>query len=348
MRVAAGVSPAVKAASCRPEICSASFEPTSAGRDACRYRKPMKIFVTGATGFVGQELLKHLHAAGHSVRILVRNPESDSAKDVTDRFQAQIQPGTLFETDNLAQGLAGMNAVIHLVGIISEIGENTFHNVHVVGTQNMIAATQRAGIERFVHMSALGTRPGSHSHYHQSKWLAEEALRQSDLDYTIFRPSLIFGPGDQFVTLYQRIIQWSPVVPIMAKEGVVFQPIGVEQVAAAFAHSVLEPRSIGEVYDLCGPEKLSFDGIVDAICEAMGRKRIKLRVPLALSRKLAASLEYVFPRLLKKAPPLNRDQLIMLQEDNVGEPGPASNLFNLSPTSFRDGIRKIMLLSRKP
>jgi len=308
----------------------------------------MKIFVTGAMGFVGQELLKRLHSSGHSIRILVRNTESDRVKAVTEKFQVQIQPGTVFDTDNLDQGVAGMNAIIHLVGIISEIGENTFHNVHTVGTQNMIAAAQKAGIERFVHMSALGTRPASHSQYHQSKWLAEEALRQSDLDYTIFRPSLIFGPHDHFVNLFKQIIRWSPVIPTMANEGVYFQPVAVEEVAEAFARSVLEPRSIGELYDLCGPERLSFDEILDAICEVMGRKRIKLRVPLSLSRKLASCLEYVFPRLLNKAPPLNRDQLIMLQEDNVGNPDPANSLFKLSPITFRDGVRKVMLQSRKP
>jgi len=109
----------------------------------------------------------------------------------------------------------------------------------------------------------------------------------------------------------------------------------------------MEPKSIGEIYDLCGPEALTFDEIIDAICAAMGRKRFRFRVPLALSRKLAAGLEHVFPRVLKKAAPLNRDQLVMLQEDNVGNPEPANALFNLSPIRFGDGIRNIMPRSRR-
>src|SRR4051812_9882130 len=118
----------------------------------------MKIFVTGATGFVGREIVKKLHAAGYSIRILARNPESVQAIEEFQRYGVEIQPGTLFDADALQKGVAGMNAVIHLVGIISEIRENTFEAVHTQGTINLITAVQQTGIERFVHMSALGTR----------------------------------------------------------------------------------------------------------------------------------------------------------------------------------------------
>src|SRR5207253_2770218 len=117
--------------------------------------------------------------------------------------------------------------------------------VHVHGTQNIIGAARAAGVERFVHMSALGTRAKSLSRYHQSKWLAEEAVRQSDLDYTIFRPSLIFGPRDHFVNFFSTLIRFSPFIPILAEEQARFQPVAVETVATAFAHSVIEPKSIG-------------------------------------------------------------------------------------------------------
>jgi uncharacterized protein YbjT (DUF2867 family) len=299
----------------------------------------MKIFVTGATGFVGREIVKKLHAAGYSIRILARNPESVQAIEEFQRYGVEIQPGTLFDADALQKGVAGMNAVIHLVGIISEIRENTFEAVHTQGTINLITAVQQTGIERFVHMSALGTRADSESRYHQSKWLGEEAVRQSDLDYTILRPSLIFGTDDQFSTLFTKLIRFSPVIPILGNENAHFQPISVEDVATAFASAVVEPRSIGQIYDLCGPEELTLEEIVNEICAAMGRKRLKLRIPLSVSVKLAATLEFVFPRLLRKAPPLNREQLIMLQENNIGNPEPANQMFNLRPIRFRDGIR---------
>jgi len=302
----------------------------------------MKILVTGATGFVGREIVRQLHDGGRSVRLLARDPGSTRVQDVVSRSGAEVHAGNLLDADSLKGALDGMNAVIHLVGIISEIGENTFENVHAVGTQNLVAATQEARVERFVHMSALGTRPEAISRYHQTKWAAEQAVRHSDLDYTIFRPSLIFGPDDQFVNLFARLIRFSPIIPLLADDRAHFQPVAVETVAAAFVRAVFEPKSIGQTYDLCSPDAITLVQIVDEICRAMGRKRLKWRVPLFLSRFQAAFLEFVFPRLFRKAAPLNRDQLIMLQEDHIGNPQPANQLFRLDPVPFRDGIRKYL------
>jgi uncharacterized protein YbjT (DUF2867 family) len=187
-------------------------------------------------------------------------------------------------------------------------------------------------------MSALGTRPNAVSRYHQTKWEAEELIRRSGLEFTIFRPSLIYGPQDQFVRLFARIIRFSPVVPVMGSAGARFQPVPVETVAAAFARSPGEPKSIGQTYDLCGPEALTLREMLDQIQAVLHRKRWKMRVPSGLARWQAALLEYTYAHLLGKAPPLNRDQLIMLQEDNVGNPQPANELFGLDPPAFREGI----------
>ena len=181
-----------------------------------------------------------------------------------------------------------MEAVIHLVGIISEVGESTFENVHQRGTRNILAAAQQAGVRRFVHMSALGTRPNAASRYHQTKWAAEELVRHSGLDFTIFRPSLIYGPQDQFINLFARIIRLSPVVPLLGSPRARFQPVSVEAVAAAFVRSLGEPKSSGQTYDLCGPEALTLSEIVDQILAVLQRKRLKLQVPLGLARCQAA------------------------------------------------------------
>jgi uncharacterized protein YbjT (DUF2867 family) len=291
----------------------------------------MKVFLTGGTGFVGQAITECLLAEGHSIRMLVRRKKPGSPG--IEEFR-----GNLLDESSLGPALDGTEAVIHLVGIISEIGENTFETVHTRGTQNVIAAAGSAGVKRFVHMSALGTRPDAVSRYHKSKWAAEEAVRKSGLDYTIFRPSLIFGPRDQFVNLFAKIIQFSPVVPILADERAHFQPVAIENVAKAFALCLKEPRAISQSYDLCGPEVLTLREIVHEICQAMGRKRLKLRVPLVLSRWQAGFMEFFFPTVLKKAAPLNRDQLIMLHEDTRGDPEPANELFHLKPIRLREGL----------
>jgi uncharacterized protein YbjT (DUF2867 family) len=298
----------------------------------------MKVFVTGATGFVGQEIVRQLHAAGHALRILARNPQSPQVRNLASRYGAEVHPGDVTQAASLKNALNGIDATVHLVGIISEAGDSTFENIHMRGTQNMVAASRRAGVRHFLQMSALGTRPNAVSRYHQSKWAAEEFVRKSGLDFTIFRPSLIFGPQDHFVNLFAKISRFSPILPVIGSGRSRFQPVAVEAVAKAFARALTEPKSIGQTFDLCGPDTLTLPQILDAILAATGRKRFKLPLPLVLARCQAAFLEFVFPRLLGKAPPLSCDQLIMLQEDNVGAAAPADELFGLDQVGFLEGI----------
>jgi NADH dehydrogenase len=298
----------------------------------------MRILVTGATGFVGREIVPQLHEAGHSIRILARRRTSPRVQEAITRYGAEVHPGDVLDATSLDGAVNGMEAVIHLVGIISEVGASTFENVHMRGTGNIVTAARQSGARRFLHMSALGTRPNAASHYHQTKWAAEELVRHSGLGFTIFRPSLIYGPQDQFINLFARIIRLSPVVPLMGSPRARFQPVSVQAVAAAFARSLGEPKAIGQTYDLCGPETLTLSEIVDRIMEVLQRRRLKLQVPLGLARCQAAFLEFVFRRVLRKASPLNRDQLLMLQEDNVGNPQPANELFGLRPVPLREGV----------
>jgi NADH dehydrogenase len=302
----------------------------------------MQVLVSGATGFVGREILGQLHAAGHSIRILARSPESPPARAASAQFQAEIHAGDLLDASSIAGAARGCDAVIHLAGIISEVGRQTFENIHLHATENMLAAAQRDGVRRFIHMSALGTRPDAMSRYHKTKWAAEEAVRASGLDWTLFRPSLIFGPGDQFVNLFARLARFSPVLPVMGSPTTKFQPVSVGDVASAFVKSIAEPASFGRVFDLAGPEQFTFPEILREILRVSGRRRWIVQVPAPVARVQAAMLEALYPALLGKAPPLNRDQLLMLQEDNVGDPAPAWNLFGIRPLPFREGIGRYL------
>src|SRR5512140_805561 len=153
----------------------------------------MNVFITGATGFVGREIVRQVRAAGHSISVLARDTGSQSALKLRSEFGVNIRAGDILDEDSLSEALTGADAAIHLVGIIAEVGDKTFERVHVAGTLNTLGVARRQGIKRFVHMSALGSRPGAVSRYHQSKWAAEEAVRSSGLAFTIFRPSLIYG-----------------------------------------------------------------------------------------------------------------------------------------------------------
>jgi len=298
----------------------------------------MKVLVTGATGFVGREIVRGLPRAGHETHILTRDGYLDRTQAVERELSVQIHFGNILNPDSLQRACQGMGAVIHLVGIISEVGENTFENIHTLGTQNVVTAARQAGVRRFVHMSALGTRPNAAARYHQTKWAAEEIVRGSGLDWTIFRPSIIYGAGDQFVNRFARMARCSPVLPVIGDGQAKLQPVPVADVAACFVKAPGEPRSIGQTYDLCGRDVLTFEAVLDTIMDVTGRKRLKLHIPGALARFQAAMLEFIFCRLRGKASPLNRDQLLMLKEDNVGNAQPANELFGLKPISFREGI----------
>jgi uncharacterized protein YbjT (DUF2867 family) len=303
----------------------------------------MKVLVTGASGFLGEAVLREIQAEKQAIRVLARHPDAARAQSLAHEFGVEIRPGDLMSGPNLAAALEGLEAVVHLVGIISEFGQATFENVHVQGTRNLVLAMQAAEVKRLVHVSALGTRAHAASRYHQTKWAAEESVRESGLEYTIFRPSIIYGPHDRFVNLFAKLSRFSPILPVMGPGKAKLQPIGVQSVARAVMKALSEPRSIGRTFDLCGTETFTFIEVLDQILQVTGRRRWKWHLPLWSARILAGCLEWLFPVVLRRPAPLNRDQLIMLQEDNVGDPQPAMELFELPTISFGDGIRRYLL-----
>jgi len=302
----------------------------------------MKVLVTGGTGFVGREVLRELRAAGHQVRLLIRNRNSPAARYVISRYASEVQQGDILEPSTLPPALQGVDAVIHLVGIIAESGRQTFENVHTRGTQNLIAASQIFGLKRFIHMSALGTRQHAASSYHRSKWAAEEAVSRSAMDWTIFRPSVIYGRGDDFVNRFAHMAMSAPFLPVIGDGRARFQPVAVEHVARCFAGALDEPQSIRQSFDVGGPERLTLPQMLHIILEVTGQKRRIVHVPLPLAQKLVAILEFYYRVMAKGVPPLNRDQLLMLQEDNVGDCQWTTETFGLKQVSFAAGIARYL------
>ena len=298
----------------------------------------MKVLLTGGSGFVGRAVLTQLRAAGHGVRLLIRRPDTAGARALAERFGVDLFRGDVLGDDLLAPACAGMDAVVHLVGIIAEYGVQTFENLHARATRHLVEAARSAGVRRFIHMSALGTRPGAAARYHQTKWSAEQSVRRSDLEWTIFRPSIIYGPGDGFVSLFERMTRWSPVLPLMGGGRMRLQPVPVTDVATCFARALTDRDAVGRTYDLCGPIPLTLREILQAVLRVTGRRRLLLPLPLGAMRVQAALLEMTCPALFRRPPPLSRDQLLMLQEDNVGDPEPASLQFGLTPVAFEVGL----------
>jgi NADH dehydrogenase len=235
--------------------------------------------------------------------------------------------------------MEGCATLVHLVGIIREsrVRGITFDRLHRVATENMLGLAREAGVRRYVHMSALGTRPNARSSYHRTKWLAEEAVRQSGLDWTIFRPSIIFGPGDEFMSVLASLVRRVPVMPVLGDGRYRLQPIPVEQVAEGFARAVRTRASVGQTYEVGGPTPYPFVDILDQIGSALGRPRVrKLRVPLGPVR--------LATRLLQWAPgyPVSSDQLTMLEEESVCDPGRFFSDLQITPEPLIDGLKRML------
>jgi len=292
----------------------------------------MKVFVTGGTGFVGNEVLRQLVAAGHAVRALVR-PGSEEKLAVRDKVE--VHHGDVTEPEGLDEALAGCDAIIHLVGIIREFPSRgiTFERLHVEATANVLAAARDQGVSRYLHMSSNGTDPTSTLGYHCTKWQAEEAVRASDLDWTIFRPSLIFGKGGEFVTMLADLIRKMPMVPVIGDGRYRMQPVAVTEVAASFVRALGMAETVGQTYHLGGGASYSYDEILDLTGRAIGRDHVnKAHQPLFMVKPMVKLMEG------SASFPITSEQLEMLLQGNVCDTTAWTAAFGLQPVSYAEGI----------
>ena len=293
------------------------------------------IVITGATGFVGEEIARQAHEAGYPIRAIVR--DSQPARWLAERYGAELFHGNVLYAPSIEGAMQGANCVIHLVGIIHEQNENTFERAHTRATQYVLDEAKKSGVKRYVHMSALGVRENARSRYHQTKWAAEEYVRKSGLAWTIFRPSFIYGPHDKAINTLATLVRRLPFVPVLGNGNTKIQPISVGNVAKAFVASVRNDASIGKTYDLCGPEAFTWNELYDKLQKILGTRKLKLHLPLPIARVQAALFEKILP-----TPPFTRDQLLMLQEDNVGDPKPAERDFLLQQEDFEGGVARYL------
>lgn len=292
------------------------------------------IFIAGASGFVGGHLVDFLLSKGHKVKCLAR-----SKRTITSLAEkgAEIVAGDITQPDTLKGVLNSEDIVIHLVGIIEEKGVSTFHAVHVEGTKNLVAEAQRAGVRHFFYQSALGADATSWSGYLRTKAEAEDIVQQSGLPYTIFRPSLIIGPWDGFTRKIMEMLKYAPVIPIPGEGQAKFQPVFIIDWLSCIEKVIKTPANYQGIYDIGGPEHLSYQQIVERLSKSLGHRKPTFSIPMGLMKLSTSILERFLP-----SPPVTSDQLRLLEQDNICDPEVIRKQFGFDPKTLDEALNSFL------
>jgi NADH dehydrogenase len=285
------------------------------------------VLITGGTGFVGSAIARAL--SHHDLRILARHATPD------DHGQTRIA-GDVSDPVSLRGACDGVETLVHLVAIIEERGDATFDRVIRQGTENIINEAQRAGIGSIVYLSALGAHDNPRYPYHRAKWQAEQAIIASGIPHTILRPSIIFGPGDGFLTLLAGVVRGFPLTPVVGDGKAPFQPLHVGDVASIVTRAVDHPDAVGTgPHELGGPELFTFEELIDLIRTELGVRRPKVHLPVSLMR-LVVNASSPLPRAIR--PPVTREQLNMLELGNEARHSRTEELLGRPARSLRGSL----------
>jgi uncharacterized protein YbjT (DUF2867 family) len=266
----------------------------------------MRVLILGGTGYVGAAIRAAFAQKGHQVTVVARHP----ARDITGVTSVPMD----VLTGDLTALLSGIDVVVNAIGIIREQPQDgiTFEAMHVTLVERLLAALAAAGVSRLLHLSALGTRPGAASRYHQTKWRAEDRIRQANCRWTIFRPSLVFGGHAPFFELLARLTRL-PVAPLPGSGQTLFQPVYRQDIARFLVSVTEDDTTVGQTYELGGPKRYTLTELYDAVARKAGRQpSAKLPIPLSVMG-VAAALSRWLPV------PITPDQLTMLMEPNITE-----------------------------
>ena len=272
------------------------------------------IAVVGGSGFVGRHTVRALAQRGFRVRAVVRRPDlAGHLQPMGGVGQIHAVQGNVRFPDSIARALEGADGVVNLVGILAKSGAQTFEAIHATGARTVAQAARTAGARRLVHVSALGADSNSPGQYGRTKAAGEANVLEAFPEVVVLRPSLVFGPEDSLFNRFAAMAQMSPVLPLIGGGRTRFQPVYVGDVATAIANICASGAKAGAVYELGGPEVLTFRALLDRVQLHAGRNRRYLPLPFPIA-KLVAALTAPLPNALR---PLTVDQVRMLQSDNV-------------------------------
>ncbi|ADG12500.1 complex I NDUFA9 subunit family protein [Caulobacter segnis] len=278
------------------------------------------VTVFGGSGFVGGQVVRALAKAGYRVRVAVRQPNlAYRMRMLGDVGQIEVVQANVRVPSSVARALDGAEACVNLVGVLWESGRQKFQSIHAMGARNVAEAAAKVGVKRLVHVSAIGADVNATAKYARSKGEGEAAVRAAFPGATIVRPSIVFGPEDDFFNRFAQMAVLAPVMPLVGGDTR-FQPVFVGDVAAVIANAVASPAAVGVTYELGGPTVYTMREILELILTETGRNRPLLPVPWPLAG-LIGTLGDLQASILPLAPPLTTDQVEMLKSDNVAETG---------------------------
>lgn len=269
----------------------------------------MNVLVVGGSGFIGGHLCRELDSRGHDVTALSRSPGGD---DLPDGVHSAM--GNVRAYDSIKESFAGMDAVFNLVALsplFKPKGGSKMHDeVHLRGTENIVRAAENNKVDRYVHLSALGADPDGPTAYIRAKGRAEQRVVGSDLDYTVFRPSVVFGEGGEFLS-FTKLLAPPYVSPLPGGGKTRFQPLWVGDFVPMLAEAAEDERHVGKIYEVAGPDQLTLAEIAKLIHESEGRSTTIVPVPMGLAR-IGLSIGGAIPGF-----PMGADQYRSLRFDNT-------------------------------
>lgn len=296
--------------------------------------KTTLVTVFGGSGFLGRHTVRALAKQGYRIRVAVRYPNlANFLPPMGHVGQIQVVKTNVRDPDQVAAALAGASAAVNLCGVLVSRGENSFDAIHVEAAQAIAKAARAAGAATLVHVSAIGADTLSESSYAQSKGEGEIRVRDAFPDATIIRPSIVFGPEDQFLNKFAALTKFLPGLPLIGGGKTLFQPVFVGDVAAAIAHCLADTKTRGQTYELGGPNVYSFKQLLELMLQAIDRKRLLIPVPFALASFKAVFLQFLPGTLLTP------DQVTLLRRNNVVSDGAKTFAdLGIAPTSVEAEI----------
>jgi NADH dehydrogenase len=304
------------------------------------------VTIFGGSGFLGAQAVRALAKRGLRLRVAVRNPgRAYRLRMLGDVGQIQVVQANVRNPASVARALQGAEACVNLVGLLYETGRQKFQSVHAMGARNIAEAARAEGVRRLVQVSAIGADADSPSKYARTKALGEAATREVLPGAVILRPSIVFGPEDDFFNRFGAMAALSPILPLIGGGATRFQPVFVGDVAAAVASTVLDPATEGRTYELGGPGVYSFRDLMRLIARETGRRPLLAPVPFPMANLIGIGGDLVAGLI---PPPLTTDQVALLRADNVVAPGAAGLAeLGLEPTALEAILPTYLFRYRK-